>query len=84
MCCNLLPLFLIVAFFTLYLYSSGIAKKLKEHNPNIIIGGVDPEGSLLAQPEHLNDSHPLEPYHVEGIGYDFIPKVLDRSLIDEW
>jgi cystathionine beta-synthase len=83
-CCNLLPLFLIVAFFTLYLYSSGIAKKLKEHNPNIIIVGVDPEGSLLAQPERLNDSHRLEPYHVEGIGYDFIPKVLDRSLIDEW
>lgn len=23
-------------------------------------------------------------YEVEGIGYDFIPRVLDRSLIDEW
>jgi cystathionine beta-synthase len=21
---------------------------------------------------------------VEGIGYDFIPTVLDRSLVDEW
>lgn len=73
-----------VAFFTLYLYSSGIAKKLKEHNPNVIIVGVDPEGSLLAQPEHLNDAHRLESYQVEGIGYDFIPKVLDRSLVDQW
>jgi len=23
-------------------------------------------------------------YKVEGIGYDFIPKVLDRSNIDDW
>ena len=63
---------------------SGIAKKLKEHNPNVIIVGVDPEGSILAQPENLNDSHRLEPYQVEGIGYDFIPGVLDRSLVDHW
>ena len=21
---------------------------------------------------------------MEGIGYDFIPRVLDRSLVDEW
>jgi cystathionine beta-synthase len=64
--------------------SSGIARKLKEYNPNIIIVGIDPEGSLLAQPEKLNEKHKLEPYHVEGIGYDFIPHVLDRSLIDVW
>lgn len=63
---------------------TGIAKKLKEHNPNIIVVGVDPEGSILAQPENLNDKHRLEPYHVEGIGYDFIPSVLDRSVVDEW
>lgn len=64
--------------------SSGIAKRLKEHNPNIKIVGVDPAGSILAQPEYLNDPHRLEPYHVEGIGYDFIPKVCDRSLVDAW
>lgn len=23
-------------------------------------------------------------YEVEGIGYDFVPRVLDRSLVDEW
>ena len=64
--------------------SSGIAKRLKEHNPDIIVVGVDPEGSLLAQPESLNEKCRLEPYHVEGIGYDFIPDVLDRSLVDKW
>ena len=39
---------------------------------------------MLAQPESLNEAHKLAPYHVEGIGYDFIPDVLDRSLIDKW
>jgi cystathionine beta-synthase len=63
---------------------SGIARKLKKYNPNIIIVGVDPAGSILAQPDTLNEYKKLEPYAVEGIGYDFIPQVLDRSLIDKW
>lgn len=62
---------------------SGIARKLKEKLPNIRVVGVDPVGSILAQPEALNDG-PIAPYMVEGIGYDFIPTVLDRSLVDEW
>ena len=65
-------------------FSTGVAKRLKEHNPDIIIVGVDPEGSILAVPDHLNDKHRLESYMVEGIGYDFIPDVLDRSVVDEW
>ncbi|POM80042.1 Cystathionine beta-synthase, partial [Phytophthora palmivora] len=63
---------------------SGIAKKLKEKCPDVIVVGVDPEGSILAQPESLNDKNRLQPYKVEGIGYDFIPDVLDRSLVDRW
>lgn len=63
---------------------SGIAKRLKEHNPDIQIVGVDPEGSLLAVPDSLNDKRRLESYQVEGIGYDFIPQVLDRDLVDVW
>mmetsp|Transcript_4064 Transcript_4064/g.5238 ORF Transcript_4064/g.5238 Transcript_4064/m.5238 type:complete len:519 (-) Transcript_4064:171-1727(-) len=62
---------------------TGIAKRLKEHNPSIKIIGVDPEGSILAEPPSLNSS-PMVPYQVEGIGYDFIPTVLDRRLIDGW
>ncbi len=61
---------------------SGIAKKLKEKNPNIIIHGIDPYGSILAQPESLNAR--MEGYQIEGIGYDFIPNVLDRSIVDQW
>ena len=63
---------------------TGIAKRLKEHNPNIIVVGVDPVGSILAVPDSLNEERRLEPYLAEGIGYDFIPQVLDRSLVDRW
>lgn len=62
---------------------SGIAKYLKEVNSDIQIVGADPLGSILAQPENLNKTD-LAEYKVEGIGYDFIPNVLDRSLIDVW
>ncbi|KAJ9056732.1 cystathionine beta-synthase [Entomophthora muscae] len=61
---------------------TGIGAKLKERCPNIKIVGVDPVGSILAQPESLNNS--TAPYKIEGIGYDFIPDVLDRSVVDEW
>ncbi|XP_019521551.1 PREDICTED: cystathionine beta-synthase [Hipposideros armiger] len=45
--------------------------------------GVDPEGSILAEPEELNQTE-LTAYEVEGIGYDFIPTVLDRTVVDKW
>ena len=41
--------------------------------------GVDPLGSILAQPEQLNATD-VTYYDVEGIGYDFIPTVLDRDV----
>jgi cystathionine beta-synthase len=61
---------------------SGIARKLKERLPHVRIVGVDPVGSILALPETLNGE--IAGYKVEGIGYDFIPTVLDRALVDEW
>eukprot|EP01121_Diplochlamys_sp_Union-15-3_P001805 TRINITY_DN1156_c0_g1_i1.p1 TRINITY_DN1156_c0_g1~~TRINITY_DN1156_c0_g1_i1.p1 ORF type:complete len:533 (-),score=118.29 TRINITY_DN1156_c0_g1_i1:52-1602(-) len=61
---------------------TGLARKLKEKIPNIQIVGVDPEGSILAQPDNLNSG--IYSYKVEGIGYDFIPTVLERSLVDKW
>merc|ERR1739838_1059555 len=62
---------------------TGTAKCLKEHIPNIKIIGVDPYGSILAQPEELNKTD-VGFYEVEGIGYDFIPDVLLRDHVDEW
>lgn len=63
---------------------SGIARGLKKYNKDIVVIAADPYGSILAQPEELNQLHANEGYKVEGIGYDFIPDVLDRSLIDKW
>ncbi|XP_041936216.1 cystathionine beta-synthase a [Alosa sapidissima] len=62
---------------------TGIARKLKERCPNVKIIGVDPEGSILAEPEALNKTDKTQ-YEVEGIGYDFVPTVLDRSIVDGW
>jgi len=61
---------------------TGIGRKIKERLPNCKVIGVDPVGSILAQPESLNGA--ISSYHVEGIGYDFIPDVLDRSVVDKW
>jgi len=57
---------------------AGIAKYLKEKNPNIRVVGIDPEGSILGGRDDVF------PYQVEGIGYDFIPNVLEYDHIDEW
>lgn len=56
---------------------------MKEHNPDIQVISVDPEGSILALPESLNESD-VNFYELEGIGYDFLPTVLDRTVVDKW
>jgi cystathionine beta-synthase len=62
---------------------SGIGRKLKEKCPECIVVGVDPLGSILAEPENLNRTD-VTYYDVEGTGYDFIPTVLDRKVVDKW
>ncbi len=57
---------------------SGVARAIKTAKPDVKIIGVDPEGSILAGPAEIRS------YKVEGIGYDFIPDVLDRDLVDRW
>jgi cystathionine beta-synthase len=57
---------------------SGVARVIKREMPNVKVYGVDPEGSILAGPGEIRS------YKVEGIGYDFIPDVLDRGLVDGW
>lgn len=54
---------------------SGTARYLKEQNPAIKIVGVDPEGSIYTGGE-------VHSYHVEGIGYDFYPKIFDVGIVD--
>jgi len=57
---------------------TGVARRLKERLPNIKIIGADPIGSILGGGTEVKS------YHVEGIGYDFFPDVLDNSLIDKY
>ena len=57
---------------------TGVAKRLKEEIPDIVIVGADPVGSILG------GGTKVEPYLVEGIGYDFFPDVLDNNLVDEY
>ncbi|KJZ76501.1 hypothetical protein HIM_04230 [Hirsutella minnesotensis 3608] len=63
---------------------SGLARGIKKHNKDVKVVAADPHGSILALPESLNQEHINESYKVEGIGYDFIPDVLDRQLVDKW
>ncbi|KAL2047147.1 hypothetical protein N7G274_001166 [Stereocaulon virgatum] len=63
---------------------TGLAKGLRKHNPNVKIIGADPYGSILALPESLNTKHANESYKVEGIGYDFVPDVLEQEIVDTW
>ncbi|SRR5579885_3303575 len=57
---------------------TGVAKRLKAEMPHVQVVGVDPYGSILGGGTEIH------PYLVEGIGYDFIPDVLDNKLVDEY
>ncbi|KAM6290445.1 cystathionine beta-synthase-like [Porphyrio hochstetteri] len=62
---------------------TGIARKLKEKCPDCKIVGADPDGSIVALPSEMNQTDTTST-EVEGIGHDFIPTVLDRSVVDQW
>ena len=55
---------------------SGTGKFLKEQNPNVIVVGADPVGSILS-----GDSP--KAFRVEGVGEDFIPATFNRQVIDD-
>lgn len=63
---------------------SGIAKYLKERNPNIKIWGVDTYGSVFKKYHETGifDENEIYSYVTEGIGEDILPKNVDFSLID--
>ena len=57
---------------------TGVAKRLKEEIPDVVIVGADPVGSILGGGTNV------EPYLIEGIGYDFFPDVLDNNVVDKY
>ena len=59
---------------------TGVGRYFKERNPNVLVVGADPEGSVFTE----DADHPTHPYLVEGIGKDTWPSTLDPSVVDEW
>ena len=56
----------------------GISRYLRERNPDILIVGVEPVGSLLG------GGTEVKPFHVEGIGYDWMPEIFDAKTVDRF
>ena len=56
---------------------SGVARYLKERNPEVKIVAADPEGSVLS-------GGAPRPWKVEGIGEDFVPRTFNSQLVDDW
>jgi cystathionine beta-synthase len=59
---------------------SGVGRYFKERKPEVLIVGVDPEGSIYT----ADDQSDLHPYFVEGIGKDTWPGTMDPKVVDEW
>jgi cystathionine beta-synthase len=55
---------------------TGTGRFLKERNPDVVIVGADPEGSIYTSE--------VRPYLTEGIGEDFWPETFDPTVVDRW
>lgn len=56
----------------------GIAKRIKEKNPNAKIIALEPKQLPIMTKKIKNGTH-----RIEGIGDDFIPSIVDKKLIDK-
>jgi cystathionine beta-synthase len=54
---------------------SGVGRYLKEQNPDVVVVGADPAGSVYS-------GGTGRPYLVEGVGEDFWPDTYDRDIAD--
>ncbi len=64
---------------------SGVGRFLKEKNPNVKIVCVDPIGSILHDLfYHKKVISPPQPYKIEGIGEDMLPKNVHFNVMDDF
>jgi len=58
---------------------TGTARYLRERNPDLVVVGVDPEGSIYSGGEEN-----VRPYLIEGVGEDFWPETFDPTVVHRW
>lgn len=65
---------------------SGVARYLKEQNPEVQIIGIDAYGSVLKKYHETKEFDPEEiyPYRIEGLGKNLIPTATDFDVIDRF
>src|SRR5688500_2495272 len=65
---------------------SGVAKYLKERNPDVKIWGIDTYGSVFKKYHETGifDENEIYSYITEGIGEDILPKNVDFDVIDQF
>jgi cystathionine beta-synthase len=56
---------------------SGAVHFLRRKNPNLVVVGADPEGSVLS-------GDTARAYLTEGVGEDFFPGTYDPKTVDRW
>ena len=56
---------------------TGVGRVLKRRSPDTTVVGVEPEGAAVLSGSKATG------HHLQGIGAGFIPKVLDRRVIDQ-
>ncbi len=63
---------------------TGVARYLKQQNPDVQVIAGDPEGSIYAAYYRTGEVGTRAPYKVEGVGNDKIPATFDFDLIDDF
>lgn len=55
---------------------TGVGRVLRSRLPNVLLVGVEPNGAAVLSGETPKG------HHIQGIGAGFVPKILDRTLLD--
>ncbi len=59
---------------------TGAGRYLKKQNPDVLVVGVDPEGSIYTAASEAE----VTTYLIEGVGEDFWPETFDPEIVDRY